>query len=284
MSSPATAIMISSSPPSSPGLFLELYRSPRALSDFEDEPVTPNQEYHRLSLEDRAKIHSWREFEKTPGGRHPVRLRTIAQRIGCSLATAGLAAASPIRFAGTRRVRRCRFNDIHKRRILTALKSGSAAVRRMTFTKLAAYYNVPFSASTIRKFLKSEGYRRCKAICKPWLLVRQKANRLDFALRYKHLGVNDWVDFWAWTDQSQIQNGGDKDMYMSRRPFEAYLDECLRPSFARPPQGVHIEGVFCGEERMPLITIPKGTGPRGGMTAQDFITYVAPNIVDFVYA
>lgn len=81
-----------------------------------------------------------------------------------------------------------------------------------------------------------------------------------------------------------MHNGGEKDVYITRNTSEKYRAECLRPRFARPAPGVHVQGAHCGDQRMPLQVLDRGSGPKGGMTGEDYIAWVAPGLVNFVRA
>ena len=58
------------------------------------------------------------------------------------------------------------------------------------------------------------GYRRCIARRKPFIKNATKAKRLEWALRYKDWNKVDWGRV-IWTDKSAMQNGGQRDIYVT---------------------------------------------------------------------
>ena len=69
-----------------------------------------------------------------------------------------------------------------------------------------------------------------------------------------------------------MQNGRDKDVYITYILDKEYKDICLRPKFATPTnRSVYIEGAFYGNSKGPLLVISKGNGSREVITTVDFV-------------
>ena len=72
-----------------------------------------------------------------------------------------------------------------RRRLVDFLESNAWA-RRLTYSELSFHAGVPCSDSTVARYLKKEGFRRCVAHAKPWLTAAHRRVRLAFALAYRH--------------------------------------------------------------------------------------------------
>ena len=58
-------------------------------------------------------------------------------------------------------------------------------------------------------------------------------NRLDWALKHLDWDTINWARV-IFTDESAIQNGDTKRLFVTRRPGEEFLPNYLRPKFRKP--------------------------------------------------
>ena len=168
---------------------------------------------------------------------------------------------------GFRRV----FDTPAKDRLINFIES-SAIGRRMTFGELAKHHGLSVSATTIARYLKKAGFRRSLAVPKPWLTDKHKMDRLDWALEHGHWDAIDWARV-IWTDESAIQNGGTKRLFVTRRPGEQFLPDCLRPRFAKPAYTM-VWGAIVDNRTGPLLVWDKEAW--GNITSDSFVEHIVP--------
>jgi len=97
--------------------------------------------------------------------------------------------------------------DTPMRRRLVATATMSAAYRRMPLHEVAAACGVQACEKTLRKAFRMEGYSRRVARKKPFLDVRKRGLRLDFAQAHQHWTKDDWRRV-IWTDECYVWLSG----------------------------------------------------------------------------
>jgi len=81
------------------------------------------------------------------------------------------------------------------------------------------------SADTVRRALKRSGLRSAAKVKKPLLKARHIRDRLDFARKYQHWTVADWMRV-VWSDETKINRfGSDGRKWCWKEPGSA-----LKPS------------------------------------------------------
>lgn len=161
---------------------------------------------------------------------------------------------------------------------LQAIIENDTQARRMTYDELSAKLQLSASARTMRRTMQDLGYIRAIARAKPFLNDTAKAKRLAWAINHKPYGTEDWNRV-IWTDESAMQNGGPKNVWVTRQPGkeEAYREECLQPVFRKLDQCM-IWGAIAVGHKSPLVIWDK---QRGNMTALGYQEHILPVLHDF---
>ena len=163
-----------------------------------------------------------------------------------------------------------------RHRLVDFIESNTWA-RRLTYSELSFHVGVPCSDSTVARYLKKEGFRRCVAQAKPWLTAAHRRARLAFALAYSHFQAKDW---WRvmWTDEAAMHRGGHQRIYVFRRPGERFNPACLRPQFSNITHTM-VWAAFCGVENGHLLFWNREEW--GNITAQGFLDHIYPKLKEF---
>lgn len=125
------------------------------------------------------------------------------------------------------------------------------------------------STRTVRNALKTLGYRNRVAAKKPYLNKKHKADRLEFARKYKNWTEEDWKNV-IWTDESSFEIGrNSRQIRVWRKAYERYSSKCLAPIFKSGRTSVMVWGAFSGFDKSPLVIIP-----RENRSARDFVDLI----------
>lgn len=227
-------------------------------------PSGPEAVTARLSYKERVQIKTLRDIA---GMSYNNIKEAVSQPRSTIRLVCGMPATPSKNRGGPKRI----LDTPAKDRLVTFVES-SAEGRRMTFGELASHQGLMCSASTIARYLKKAGFRRCLAIPKPWLTDKQKMDRLDWALEHLDWDTVDWARV-IFTDESAIQNGGTKRLFVTRRAGEEFLPECLRPKFRKPAYTM-IWGAIVDGRTGPMLIWDKDNW--GNMTAKGLIDHVLP--------
>ena len=162
------------------------------------------------------------------------------------------------------------------RRLIDEIEASPTA-RRLNYTALAMRCDVPASNSTISRYLRSKGYRRCVAVAKPFLTDQQRLARLDWAIQHQNWTVDEWKRI-IWTDESAFHIGGQQRVFVTRTRAQRYEPSCLSPRFQKAPH-VMVWAAFCGGYKCwpPVVWDPAW----GKMTSSSFCDRVLPGLRDF---
>ena len=125
-----------------------------------------------------------------------------------------------------------------------ALRNRTADLRELA-NKLSDVDGTHVSPTTVARRLAEKGIRRRVAKHKPWLSEKHRAARLQWAKNHAHFTLADWEKV-LWTDESRftIFECSKRRIYVSRRPGEEYLRECLRPTVKYGGKAVMVWGYF----------------------------------------
>jgi hypothetical protein len=118
-----------------------------------------------------------------------------------------------------------------KQRLLHVIMS-SAEGRRHPLQTFAHLARVNASDQTIRRALKSMGYRRCVFVSKPLVRETAQQRRLAWAHHYRLYDKCDWEQV-IFKDESAMQCGESSCLWVSRRPTEVMDKDCLMPKFRK---------------------------------------------------
>jgi transposase len=114
---------------------------------------------------------------------------------------------------------------------------------------------VKISRRTVRGILKRNGKARRRPRRKPYLSKRHIGLRRKFY--YDEKTRNWWLV--CWSDECTMEVGYDgRQFWITRAPGEEYLPKNLKPTFKSGRTTISVWGCFMGNERGPLIVLPKG--------------------------
>lgn len=143
----------------------------------------------------------------------------------------------------------------------------SPSARRLNLTALAHRVGSMASNSTVSRYLKRHGYRRCQAKAKHFLSPAARQKRLEWAQAHAHWDASDCARV-IWTDECAVHHGGHQRIFVTRRREERFNLECLAPKFENIPHTM-IWGALCGTEKGPLTVWDKNNW--GNITAAGFL-------------
>ncbi|KAI5884957.1 uncharacterized protein SCHCODRAFT_02707277 [Schizophyllum commune H4-8] len=130
---------------------------------------------------------------------------------------------------------------------------------------------VGVSASTVRRYLASKGYRRVKAKHAFYLTPIHKKQRLQWAQAHQRRSLTNV----AWTDEYYVHTDrGCNAIFITRRPDEKYKEHCLIPTFKQLPVHIMVWGCIMKDRKGPLVILNYPGGREGGMTAARYIEQV----------
>jgi len=99
--------------------------------------------------------------------------------------------------------------------------SGAAS----TATELKRSLDLGVCVQTIRNMLKKEGLRSAVKSKKPFLSMRHRRARLEFALEHQHWTLDDWSRV-IWSDETKINRlGSDGRVWVWKRPGSGLTDQ-----------------------------------------------------------
>lgn len=161
--------------------------------------------------------------------------------------------------------------DSPTRRRLVFTATENAENRRKSYTEIAEICGITACEKTLRKAFDAEGYSRRIARKKVFLKAETKAKRLQFALDHRHWTVEDWRRV-LWTDECYVWLGGARgNIWVTRKPGEDYLEECIAPKFKKQ-NSVMIWGGILGGKKAPLVLWDKKDW--GTITAKTYVDHV----------
>lgn len=103
----------------------------------------------------------------------------------------------------------------------------------MSWSELIQHRELNCSSCTLQRYLHDAGFQRCLAVPETWLTEKQKQDRLDWAIEHADWDLIEWLRV-IWTDESAVHCGPQPQLFVTRRPGEEYLPDCLKPKFAKP--------------------------------------------------
>ena len=124
--------------------------------------------------------------------------------------------------------------------------SSSTRNRRLPFYRVTAelFPDGEISVDTLRYALKKRGYKRYVALRKPPLSVKNKRDRLQWALDHVNWSINQWKLI-IWSDETWVTAGRHKKTYVTRKQGEELDVTCVLQR-ERKPKGWMFWGCFHG--------------------------------------
>lgn len=155
---------------------------------------------------------------------------------------------------------------------------------RQTFSDIGNQSSPQLNESTVRRVLAEANYHRRVARKVPFLTKAHKQQRLLWARRYRKFTRKDWSQV-IWSDEAYIQLGDKKGrVYVTRRPDEEYLEECLEPAFTQSPVRVMIWGCIMKGRKGPLVVLEYPGGRGGGFNGPRYKAQVLEKVLKGFYA
>lgn len=139
------------------------------------------------------------------------------------------------------------------------------------------------SDATVRNVLKAKGYHRRVARKVPYLTKKHKQARMSWAHMYGGFTRRNW-DRVIWSDECYIYLGDDWGrVYVTRRPGEELLEECLVPTFKQSSVRVMVWGCIMRGRKGPLVVLEYPGGKGGGMNSVRYREQVLDGVLKDFY-
>ncbi len=117
--------------------------------------------------------------------------------------------------------------------------------RQMSYHQVAQELSWGVSSRTIRKALRTRGFRRCRATIKPKISEANRIKRLQFALDHLAWTRQDWNKI-LWSDETWVTDGKHRPTWYTRMPHEVLDPAVVAGSEPKRP-GWMFWGSFSGE-------------------------------------
>lgn len=170
--------------------------------------------------------------------------------------------------------------DHTKRQIVRA----ATKERRKPFIEIGNQVEPRVSEATVRNVLGEEGYHRRVARKVPYLTKGHKRDRRCWARQYKGFSAADWGKV-IWSDECYMYLGDDcGQIYITRRPSEELLEECLVPTFKQSSVRVMVWGCILKGRKGLLIVLEYPGGKGGGMNSKRYQDQVLEGTLKGFYA
>lgn len=105
----------------------------------------------------------------------------------------------------------------------------SPASRRKSWKTVATKLGLNCTRQTMNKQAKTQDLKRCKAVKKPWLTDKARTIRWNTGIEWQEKDQRHTI----FSDESAMQNGRPKDVFVTRYPSEKFEEDCLCPTFRR---------------------------------------------------
>jgi len=117
---------------------------------------------------------------------------------------------------------------------------------------MADLAEVRIGSRALKRVFASHGYHRRVTRVKPFLTAATKSKRQAWGEKYQDWAVEDWQDV-IWSDECAFSVGNKPGtVWVTRRPGEEYLEDCLVPKFPRLTT-VMVWGAIYRDLKGPLV-------------------------------
>lgn len=135
------------------------------------------------------------------------------------------------------------------------------------------------SKHTIRRVLARAGFHRRVARKVPYLTQKHRQVRLAWAKRLKRWNQQMFSHI-IFSDECYIHLGDRKGrVFVTRRPDEVLLEDCLVPTFKQSPIRVMVWGCIMDGKKGPLVVLEYPGGKGGGMTSARYQEQVLDRVL-----
>lgn len=166
--------------------------------------------------------------------------------------------------------------DTPIRRQLIAHATANAEQRRKPYQVIAQELGISVCKRTLIAAFEKEKYHRRVATEKPLLTEAHKQVRLKWAWEHLHWTEDQWARI-IWTDECSIRIGYGQ-VFITRRPEEKYLPECLVPRF-KDFSSLLIWGCVTSKGKGPVILWERDEW--GNINSQSYQDRVLPVLAQF---
>lgn len=134
--------------------------------------------------------------------------RIAAQRQGVSQSTVSkYAKAHKENIPPQRAGRPSKISDQTKRKMVRDITNGTLNTAVDVQTMLEQDYSIRISAARVRQILRNEGLTGKRKVPKPKLTPHQRAERMDFVMKYQYWTIDDWRRV-IWSDETKVNRVG----------------------------------------------------------------------------
>jgi transposase len=173
-----------------------------------------------------------------------------------------------------------KLTDTAKRHIVRTARKN----RRAPFSEIRNLVGLKADEITIRRVLNHAGYHRRVARKVPFLTKLHRHARMAWARLYHKYSLQQWARV-IWSDEAYIYLGDDHGrVFVTRRPDEEYLDECLVPTFKQSPVRVMVWACIMKGRKGPLVVLEYPGGKGGGMNTRRYCEQVLEGVLLDFYA
>ena len=147
----------------------------------------------------------------------------------------------------------------------------SKQTRRLPYTELGRIFEV--HADTIKRALRKRGYARRVALRMPPITERVRLQRLHWAREHLDWTEDQWMNV-LWTDESWVQPGHHRKIYVTRKAGEELDPTCIRERIPKK-KGWMFWGSFSGTTKGPTLFWEK---EWGSINAESYSQRIVPLI------
>ncbi|KAJ3509185.1 hypothetical protein NLJ89_g5358 [Agrocybe chaxingu] len=173
-----------------------------------------------------------------------------------------------------------KLNDYDIRQLIREVRK----YRRTPLTQITNQLATEVSVSTVRRTLAAEGYHRRVARKVPYLSPFHKCQRLAWARIHRTFRPADWKCT-MFSDECYVYLGDNHGrIYVTRRPDEWLLEECLVPTFKQSTVRVMVWGCIMEGRKGPLVVLEYPGGKGGGLNSNRYREQVLePVLLNFYH-
>lgn len=115
----------------------------------------------------------------------------------------------------------------NERIILRELKKNRRQTKQHLLNTFNNNQNVKISARTLKRFVNKKGYKKCKAIKKPFISSKNRKLRELWAKNHLSWSLDQWKQI-VWSDECHIEHDNQKNILVWRKPNEKLINDCTK--------------------------------------------------------
>jgi hypothetical protein len=134
--------------------------------------------------------------------------------------------------------------------------------RRASYTRVRQELGLNCSTTTLRRTLRSLGYRRCVACPRPFINQDAAARRLAFAKKYQWWPMTAWKRV-LWSDEAIFELGKRGQIWVTPRPDEKACQNCIKSVYRSGRVSIMLWGAIGWDWKSPLVFLEHEECHRG---------------------